>query len=132
MTNAQPVGEDRYEFDLADRMRRALRVSGVGVTEMAEYLEVNRDTVGNWINGRARPRTRDARLFAMKTGFSLVWLTSGQLPEEDSNFQPAGIKSGPWLALVERAEPVSGGRDAEVVELRQYRERPRVILPQLA
>lgn len=33
------------EWDLADRMRKSLRHSGVGVQEMADYLGVARNTV---------------------------------------------------------------------------------------
>jgi hypothetical protein len=36
-------------WDLADRLRKTLRESGVGVQEMADYLEVSRNTVSAWI-----------------------------------------------------------------------------------
>lgn len=128
MTNAQAESDSRYEFDMADRMRRALRVSGVGVAEMADYLEVSRDTVGNWINGRARPRLRDARLFALKTGFSVTWLAKGLLPDLDSNQEPAGIKPERWLSVVERDRD----HTAEIIELRPRKVAPCVAEPRLA
>jgi transcriptional regulator with XRE-family HTH domain len=46
------------------------------------------------------------------------------LPEEDSNFQPAGIKPVRWLRSVDR--------DAEIIELRPHRGVPRVHEPRLA
>lgn len=102
--------DPRFEFDEADRLRRALRVSGVGVQEMAEYLEVSRDSVSNWINGRNRPRSRDLRAFAAKTGFPVAWLREGR-PEQDSNLQPTDYK-----AVVPRRTAAStrprGRRDA--------------------
>ena len=44
------------QWDTADRMRKALRQSGIGVTEMAVYLGVSRTTASNWLNGRIKPR----------------------------------------------------------------------------
>ena len=80
-----PNYDQRLEFDLADRLRRALRVADVGVQEMAQELEVHATTVGNWINGRTIPRRRDLRLFAMKTGFPLEWLETGKAPIPDGD-----------------------------------------------
>lgn len=63
------------EWDLADRMRKALRHSGTGVTEMADYLGVARNTVSNWINGHSDPRLQTLRLWAIRTGVTYEWLT---------------------------------------------------------
>ena len=91
------------EFDLADRMRKALRTSGIGVQEMADYLEVGRNTVSTWINGRIVPSAQTVRLWALRTGVSYPWLREGtenprqgdpgggvSLPRLDSNQQPSG------------------------------------------
>ncbi len=67
------------EFDLADRMRKALRTSGVGVQEMADYLGVARNTVSTWINGRIVPDTRTLRLWALRTGVPFEWLERGEV-----------------------------------------------------
>ena len=64
-------------FDLADRMRKALRTSELSVQEIAERLEVSRNTVSAWINGRNKPRRRDLRDFALSTGVPLEWLENG-------------------------------------------------------
>lgn len=87
------------EFDLADRMRKALRVSGVGVQEIADYLEVSRGAVGNWINGKARPNPAAIKLWALRTGVPYAWLRSGEMPrgpegcpEQDSNLQPTVLR----------------------------------------
>jgi len=84
----QPAGDDRFEFDKADRMRRALRVSGVGIGEMSELLDVSRNTIGNWINGRAEPRTRDLKEVALKTGMPYEWLRTGRT--DDNGHSPVG------------------------------------------
>ncbi len=73
----------RLEFDLADRMRRALRVSDLGVQEMADYLGVARNTVSNWINGRIVPNKQSLRLWAMRTGVPLAWLETGEVVTGD-------------------------------------------------
>src|SRR5712664_1096210 len=64
-------------WDLPDRMRKALRHAGVEVQEMAEYLDVSRSTVSNWINGRIGPSTQTLRLWAMRTGVPYAWLKDG-------------------------------------------------------
>lgn len=109
MTNRELVPQ----FDLADRMRKALRTSGVGVVEMADYLGVARGTVGNWISGRITPSKQSLRLWALRTGVDFDWLQTGEnphqpaadegavmLPRLDSNQQPAGYKPEPvcvWI-----------------------------------
>jgi ribosome-binding protein aMBF1 (putative translation factor) len=65
----------RPQWDVADRMRKALRVSGVGVQEIADYLGVTRSTVSTWINGRIEPSVQTLRLWAQQTGVSYEWLT---------------------------------------------------------
>lgn len=89
------------EPDVADRMRKALRLSGVGVQEMADYLGVARGTVGTWINGRITPGAQTLRLWALRTGVPYAWLRSGEVPagpegcpEQDSNLQPTVLRFG--------------------------------------
>jgi len=75
--------EDRAEpvvipqWDLADRMRKALRTSDVGVQEMATYLGVARNTVSTWINGRISPSRQTLRLWALRCGVPYEWLVGG-------------------------------------------------------
>lgn len=96
----------RLEFDLADRMRRALRISGLGVQEMAEYLGVARTSVSNWINGRIVPSRQTLRLWSIRTGVPLEWLEAGRAPvspddggpETETNTPPASrhARTGVW------------------------------------
>jgi transcriptional regulator with XRE-family HTH domain len=74
----QPAADPRFDFDQADRLRRALRVSGISVQEMAEELQVSRNSVTNWINGHNSPRRRDLVGFAFKTGYPVKWLENGE------------------------------------------------------
>lgn len=65
------------EWDLADRMKKSLRHSGVPVQSMADYLDVARETVSTWINGRIKPSKQTLRLWAMRCGVPLEWLETG-------------------------------------------------------
>lgn len=112
--------DERLSFDMADRLRRALRVSDTSVNDMADYLQVSRNTVTAWINGRNIPRRRDLAAFAMRTGFPITWLETGDaspdgpggneerprsgvqgrsLPGLDSNQEPAGFQPRRLLAV---------------------------------
>jgi transcriptional regulator with XRE-family HTH domain len=73
----------RFEFDLADRLRKSLRVSGVPVGSMAESLGVSRNTVSNWINGRGRPCKDQLTVWAAITDAPSSWLETGELPKLD-------------------------------------------------
>lgn len=73
----QPVTPEIPEFDLADRLRKALRHADVSVQSMAEYLEVSRNTIGNWINGHTRPRPAEMKLWALRCGVPYEWLIGG-------------------------------------------------------
>jgi transcriptional regulator with XRE-family HTH domain len=73
------------EWDLADRMRKALRESGVSVGEMAEYLGVYRSTLSKWLGGVTTPKAGMLRLWAMRTGVDFEWLCAAR----DSNPEPA-------------------------------------------
>ena len=73
----QPSHSAIPAWDLADRMRKGLRVSGVSVQQMADYLGVMRNTVGTWINGRNHPSPQTLRLWAMRCGIDHQWLVHG-------------------------------------------------------
>ncbi|MGH3503879.1 MAG: helix-turn-helix domain-containing protein [Nocardioidaceae bacterium] len=75
--STEQVAEAVPEWDTADRMRKALRASGVPVQQMADYLGVARNTVSTWINGKIKPSTQTLRLWALRTGVSYDWLTGG-------------------------------------------------------
>lgn len=86
------------QFTQGDRMRLALKHAGVSVQEMADYLDVSRYTISNWLNDRIHPRLSDVRIWAMRCGVPLEWLRTGRaphgpdggLPQLDSNQQPFG------------------------------------------
>lgn len=69
------------EWDLADRLRKALRYSDLRVQELAAYLDVSRNTVSNWINGRVEPSVQSQRLWALRTGVPYSWLAGRRNPD---------------------------------------------------
>lgn len=78
------------EWELSDRLRKALTHAGISSTEMAEYLEVTRHTISNWINGHTRPRPAELKMWALRTGVDYRWLVSGlQRPGPDDFGPPA-------------------------------------------
>jgi len=70
----------RFEFDLADRLRKSLRVSELPVQEMADLLGVSRNTVSNWINGRGKPSDHQLIVWAAHTDAPYQWLKDGEPP----------------------------------------------------
>ena|GEM_PF-1313038 len=90
------------EWDTADRIRKALRESGIGVSEAAERLEVNRNTIGNWINGHIMPNTQSLYAIAAITGVPYEWLKTGKAPSEDeAGGRPGGSDPRGIRTLVE-------------------------------
>lgn len=76
------------QFELPDRMRRALRHADVSSIEMAEYLEVTRHTISNWINGHTRPRPAELKMWALRTGVDYKWLITGASRQVADDFGP--------------------------------------------
>lgn len=77
------------EFDLADRLRKSLRVADVSVQEMAGLLEKSRNTIGNYLSGRSEPDAPALRLWAFRCGVDLDWLRYGITRPNTPN-TPAG------------------------------------------
>jgi hypothetical protein len=77
----QPTTTDGelIRWDLADRMRKSLRVSGVTAGQMADYLDVGGNTVSTWINGHIEPGYAVLRLWSLRTGVPLRWLHHGDM-----------------------------------------------------
>ena len=81
------------EWDLADRLRKALRTSGIGVQEIADYLGVARNTVSTWINGKIVPSKQTQRLWALRCGVPFEWLSDDTTPPS-SDLTASGRRMG--------------------------------------
>ena len=67
--------------DMADRLAKSLRLAGVGVAEMAQWLEKSPNTVGTWLRGTAKPDPANLKMWAIRTGVPSEWLETGIWPE---------------------------------------------------
>lgn len=66
------------EFDLGDRIRKAIETSGLSVQEVADYMELNRNSPGRWIHGHNKPNALQLRAIAEVTGVDVAWLRWGR------------------------------------------------------
>lgn len=90
MTNA--VDYATLEFGLGDRLAKALTVANMNGLEMADFLGVSRQTIGNYTSGRTRPNRATLRTWALRTGVPLSWIETGTLPG-GPNKSPSDYKS---------------------------------------
>lgn len=79
----QPWGEKPIdlELNLADRLRKSLRFSAMSVAEMADLMEVHRNSISGYLAGRTRPSNLALRFWAATTRVPLQWLLEGVWPE---------------------------------------------------
>ena len=100
------TSENIPQRDEADRLGKALKHRGIKVGEMADYLGVSRNTVGNYINGRTSPDKRTLRLWALRTGVPMEWLEHGSTSTNDDpdggSLTISYPKSGALLAFPSR------------------------------
>lgn len=57
------------------RLQRALAHGGVSIDEMAAELGVSRQTVSRWLNEHGSPKRGYLKLWALRCGVPLGWLT---------------------------------------------------------
>ena len=69
-------------FDQADRMKKALRDVGMSTTEMAEFLGITRETAGRYMSGAAKVPLQTLRLWSLRTGVPMEWITDGVVPSD--------------------------------------------------
>ena len=79
------------EFDQGERMRKSLKVAGISVTAMAEYMGVARETVSTWLNGRNKPATAAVKLWALRTGAPYEWIVNGFVKQETPPLSSDGV-----------------------------------------
>jgi transcriptional regulator with XRE-family HTH domain len=76
---------------MADRLRKSLRETDIGVQEMADYLGVSRNTVSAWINGRGPINPECLPKWAELTGFPQKWIENGDTPGGPMPPRPPGV-----------------------------------------
>lgn len=65
---------------LGDRLKKSMRHSGLSVGDMAEFLEVHRNTISGWLADRSKPMPIFLRIWADKTQVPIEWLRNGEWP----------------------------------------------------
>jgi transcriptional regulator with XRE-family HTH domain len=67
-------------WSLSDRLSKSLEYGEVSKLEMADYLGVSANTVGNYLAGRTKISRGFLVLWAQRTGVDPVWLETGAPP----------------------------------------------------
>ena len=62
---------------MGDRLGKSLDYAGISVAEMAAFLGISRNTVGNYIAERTHIPNPTLILWAWRTGVPREWLMSG-------------------------------------------------------
>lgn len=65
------------EWDLADRLGKALKHGDVKPGEMARHLGMSAATLHNWTSGKIRPKDGILRAWADRCGVPYEWLAYG-------------------------------------------------------
>ncbi len=74
---------DELADTVADRLKRSLRYANLHQYDMADYLELHRNSVGDYVRGKTKMLPAVMRIWADRTGVPLSWLKTGQWPDED-------------------------------------------------
>ena len=101
---------DELQWNLLDRMHKALRLRGMKATTMAEALGVHRNTVNNYLSGKTPVDRRTLIAWAEITDVPLKWLETGVMP-------PSGGPDAP---------PNNGENLRRLTEIKARRARSRV------
>ena len=70
------------QLTLGWRLQMSLQSADLGVKEMADYLDVDRNTVSRWLHDKNEPPRAAILAWAMKTGVPLPWIESGIAPND--------------------------------------------------
>lgn len=122
-THAHDDLMQKLQFTLADRLAKSLSVAGISSQEMAEHLDVSRNTISNWINGRTRPRRAELIVWSIRTGVPMSWIDTGEIsyrrpdgPAGGKNIQSKDYEMGEIVDLAahraQRHSPVHDGGSA--------------------
>lgn len=68
----------RITVTIGDRMREARKSTGASQGELAEVLEVSRQTIHDWETDKRRPSKIAIVAWAMVTGVGSEWLLTGE------------------------------------------------------
>lgn len=81
--------------DFGDRLRKSLQFADMSVADMADFLEVHRNSVSGWLANRSKPMKLIIRMWAERTSVPTQWLIDGSWPSEDPPVGQEGSKARP-------------------------------------
>jgi transcriptional regulator with XRE-family HTH domain len=87
-TSTERLNRPDLAWTMGDRMAKARKVLGLTQAEMADRLEVSRQSVVNYENDHTRPYRRTLRQWAEITGVTTEWITG---PTRDNGWLSAHI-----------------------------------------
>lgn len=67
------------QWTLGDRLRKAREHAAISSQQMADALDLSRNSITNYEHGRTRPSTLVLRAWALATGVPLEWLRTGSM-----------------------------------------------------
>jgi transcriptional regulator with XRE-family HTH domain len=107
MTTKEELKEELPEAlqqTIADRLNKSLKYAGMSHNEMAEYLEIHRNTLGGYCTGKTQIRSVTLRVWAMRVGLPIEWLQHGTWPETEpeKEAKPAGRRAAPAKKVAAR------------------------------
>ena len=85
--STQPSEPEVPQWDVADRLGKALRSSGVKPAQMALFLGVHRNTITNYTSGKVTPSRATLIAWADITRRPLHWIETG---DQSVNSPPDG------------------------------------------
>ena len=94
-------------FEMRHRLARAREVAGYSRAELADAIDVSRNTITNAETGKTTPRKLMLNIWALACGVPVDWLITGidpnggdddpdgglLLPRMDSNHQPSDLSA---------------------------------------
>lgn len=86
------MNDSRLEFDLADRIRKAMRVSGLDQVELGALVGVSGSAVSGWARGKVTPARHYIERIASATDVPLDWLLNGTSPRQPTPAEQAWMR----------------------------------------
>lgn len=77
-----PNGGIVPEFTLGDRLRKARELSGLEMQQLADQIDIHRQTVARYESGQATPKRHVMLSWSMATGVSVEWISTGSQPSQ--------------------------------------------------
>jgi transcriptional regulator with XRE-family HTH domain len=89
------LAESDYRAAVGQRLRQLIRALGIKYTEAAEDMGIERNHLGNWMDGRAYPRAYELYKFCRIRGVNTDWIYLGD---------PSGLPARVVRELLQQAQ----------------------------